>query len=293
MNLDLQCPVEHAQDLSVEEFNSKYFNPQKPVLIKGLANMQPAGEKWTIDWFKASMGDIEIAVFDNREKRHIYSTTVDPDFKMPFGEFLDLIIKDEPCPIRMFRYNLYKKNPELKKDFSCPEYINKGVMKNMGFMFLGGKDTDVRLHYDVDMSNVLLTQIYGRKRVLLFPPDQGKFLYKVPFNTHSVANLKNPDPANWPGLKHARGYEIIQEPGDGLFMPSGYWHYNTYLEGGISVAYRRMAHTLTGKLQGLSFVAFTMPYDKVMNALLGKRWFERKKRKCISLVNKAIERHVA
>ena len=100
--------------------------------------------------------------------RH-YSTTVNPDMKMDFGEFLDLITKDEPSTIRMFRYNLYKQNPILRKDFSCPSFIKRlNPMRRFGFMFLGGKDTDVRLHCDVDYSNVLLTQFYGRKKVILF-----------------------------------------------------------------------------------------------------------------------------
>jgi len=189
----------------------------------------------------------------------------------------------------MFRYDLYKHKPALKDDFSCPAFINSGPMKSLGFMFLGGKDTDVRLHYDVDYSNVLLTQITGTKRVVLFAPDQSKYLYKVPFNTHSLVDLKEIDFDKWPGLKQAKGCEVIQEPGDGIFMPSGYWHYNTYLEGGISVAYRKMAPTLKGKLKGLSFILFTMPYDKIMNKILGKSWFEKKKEMCVRGVARSIE----
>src|SRR5690554_4690826 len=126
MNLTLECAVENAAELSQKDFREKYFIPQKPVLLKGLAKLQPAGDKWSIDWFKHEMGDLEIAVFDNSEKRHIYSTTVDPDFKMPFKKFLDTISKDEPSTIRMFRYNLFKQRPELRKDFACPSFINKG-----------------------------------------------------------------------------------------------------------------------------------------------------------------------
>mgnify|MGYP001148324778 FL=1 len=154
LNLPLQCAVENAAELSQEDFMKKYFIPQKPVLLKGLAKLQPAGSKWTINWFKETMGDLQIAVFDNNESRHVYSTTVDPDFKMPFKKFLDIIDTPEPSSVRMFRYDLYKQNPALKKDFSCPSFINKGIFKSLGFMFLGGKDTDVRLHYDVDYSNV-------------------------------------------------------------------------------------------------------------------------------------------
>ena len=293
LDLSLTCAEENAATLTFKDFNNKYLKPQKPVLLKGLANLQPAGKKWTIEWFKKTMGDLEIAVFDNSVQRHVYSTTVDPDFKMSFSDFLDIISRDEPSTIRMFRYNLYKQNPSLKSDFSCPSFINYGPMRKFGFMFLGGKGTDVRLHYDVDYSNVLLTQICGHKRVILYPPDQGKFLYKVPFNTHSLVDLKNPDFNKFPALRFAKGYEIIQEPGDGLFMPSGYWHYNTYLDGGISVAFRRLAHSPAGLLKGIRFVTSTMPYDKIMNKLFGPAWFKRKQNICIAKGAKVVAEMVA
>ena len=145
LDLSIHCPVEQAKDLSYKDFMQKYFIPQKPVLLKGLADLQPAGKKWTIDWFKETMGDYQISVFDFNKPHHKYSTVVDPDSKMLFRDFLDLISRDEPSSIRMFRYDLFKQNPALRKDFSCPSFINKGIMKRFGFMFLGGKDADVRL----------------------------------------------------------------------------------------------------------------------------------------------------
>ena len=290
MELDLsqECAVEDAATLTQEAFERKYFRPQKPVLLKGLANLQPAGKKWTIDWFKETMGDLEIAVFDNSEKRHVYSTTVDPDLKMPFREFLDIISNPEPSSIRMFRYNLFKQNPALRKDFACPSFFRWNIMRRFGFMFLGGKDTDVRLHYDVDMSNVMLTQISGTKRVILFGPEHTPYLYKVPFNTHSLVDVKNATEEEFPGLKYVQGMSILQEAGDGLFMPSGWWHYNTYLEGGISVAYRKPARTLGKLLKGIVFLVFTLPTDKILNKIIGKSWIQKKDRWCRNSVEKTI-----
>ena len=71
------------------------------------------------------------------------------------------------------------------------------------------------------------------------------------------------------------GPEIIQEAGDGVFMPSGHWHYNTYLSGGISVAFRKLAVTPKGLLKGIRFMTVTMPFDKTMNKILGNNWFKR------------------
>lgn len=289
-DLSLHCAVEDASELSKEHFLKKYFLPQRPVLLKGLARLQPAGNKWTIDWFKKTMGDLEVSVFDNSAKRHVYATTIIPDFKMPFREFLDIISSDKPSSIRMFRYNLYKQNPALRKDFSCPSFIKDSFMNRYGFMFLGGKDTDVRLHYDVDMANVLLTQITGSKRVLLFEPKYTPYLYRVPFNTHSLLDLKNADINKFPGLRLVKGMEIVQEAGDGLFMPSGYWHYNTYLEGGISVSFRKPAHTPGLFFKGISFVLFTMPIDMILNRVLGAWWNERKDKMCRERVARNLAR---
>ena len=162
-------------------------------------------------------------------------------------------------------------------------------MRRFGFMFLGGKDTDVRLHYDVDYSNVLLTQFYGSKKVILFPPQYSKYLYKMPFNTHSLVDLKNVNFKDFPGLKHVKGYQIIQEAGDGVFMPSGHWHYNTYLTGGISVAFRKLAVTPRGLLKGIKFMTLTMPFDKTINFFFGNKWYKRKEKMCLERVAKAIK----
>ena len=288
LDLSLKCAEEHAAHLSQEDFMKKYFLPQKPVLLKGLAKLQPAGNKWTIEWFKKTMGNLDIAVFDNNEKRHVYSTTVTPDVKMPFHKFLDSISSDQTSSVRMFRYNLYKQNPDLKKDFSCPSFINKNIMKRFGFMFIGGKNTDVRLHFDVDRSNVLLTQITGSKSVVLFEPKYTPYLYRVPFNTHSLMDLKNSSEADYPGIKYVKGIKVIQEAGDGLFMPSGYWHYNTYLEGGISVAFRKLAHTPGRLLKGITFIVLTMPVDMILTRILGNKWQMYKDRLCKERVKRAI-----
>ena len=121
--------------------------------------------------------------------------------------------------------------------------------------------------------------------MVLFPPDQSKYLYQVPYNTHSLADLDHIDFEKWPGLKKAQGYEIIQEAGDGIFMPSGYWHYNTYLNGGISVSYRMLARNPLTLLKGALFMGVTMPFDKVMNKIFGKKWFDKKRQMSIDRVN--------
>ncbi|MES2762629.1 MAG: cupin-like domain-containing protein [Bacteroidota bacterium] len=285
MKINKNIPSISASD--VKEFNEKYFKPQKPVLIKGLANQYPAGTKWTIDHIKKVCGDVEVDIFDNSNTSNTSSAFTTPDLKMNFGKYVDTIIQDKPSSLRMFLFNMFKEKPELRKDFPCPD-IFKGILGKIGFMFFGSKDIKVRIHQDIDMSSVLLTQFHGRKKVVLISPKYSDLLYRLPFNTYSLVDIDKPDFEKYPGLEYVEAEEYILESGDALFMPSGYWHYITYLDGGFGVSYRKLAPTLKMKITGLLSLAFYMPFDKLMNKLFPKKWLAYKEVIAHNLANDAI-----
>lgn len=290
MSVDLSVHIDEvSKDISVEEFRRKYFNPQKPVVIRGLANLQPAGEKWTMDYFKSEMGDIEVDLYDDRNKRHKEQTTTVPDTTMPFRDYLDVINKDEPTPFRMFLFNLYKHRPQLRQEFKVPDLVSKGPLKKLGFMFFGGKDSAVRMHYDIDRSCVLLTQFLGQKRVVLFPPEYTDLLYTLPYNTHSNADIDNPDYEKQPGLKYVKGIEVILDHGDAVFMPSGWFHFNTYLNGGMGVSYRQMSPRFNDRMIGAKNLTVMMNFDKLMQFVARDWWYKHKVKLGEKRVARAIE----
>lgn len=266
--------IDVVTGITEKEFKQKYLRPQVPVLLKGFANETSAGKKWTIDYIRQECGSIMVDVFDNSNSNK-ESAYTHPDLKMPFADYVNSIIKDEPSTLRMFLFNMFKEKPSLRKDFPCPK-IMKGILGKMGYMFFGAKGIKVRIHQDMDMSNVLLTQFHGRKKVVLISPKYSDLLYRLPYNTHSLVDLDKPDYKKYPGLKYIETSECVLEPGDALFMPSGYWHFITYLDGGFSVSYRKMAQSLHFKIKGLLSVFVYMPFDKLMNKLLGHRWLTYK-----------------
>ncbi|HOZ88502.1 MAG TPA: hypothetical protein PL029_12135, partial [Bacteroidia bacterium] len=69
-----------------------------------------------------------------------------------------------------------------------------------------------------------------------------------------------------------------------------YWHFITYLDGGFSVSYRKMAKSLRAKIQGVLSLCVYMPYDKLMNRLLGDLWLVRKEHLAEIKANKAIQK---
>ncbi|MDH4090410.1 MAG: cupin-like domain-containing protein [Cyclobacteriaceae bacterium] len=288
MDIQTPVPVVDGTTMTRKEFSNKFYEPQKPVVLRGLWKQYPAYTKWTMEFFKKTMGNVEVGLFGNR-KEDISKTLQVPNATMRFDEYLNLI-EHEPTDLRLFLFPIFKHKPELLKDFDYPD-IAKGYIK-IPFMFFGPPKAIVRMHQDIDMSNVFLTQFHGRKRVVLFPPDQSELLYRLPFNVHSTVDVDNPDYASYPGLQYAKGMSTILEHGDTLYMPSGYWHHIEYLDGGFALSVRTFAHSLPMKFGGIWNLTVQRTTDNVMRKLNEEKWFEYKKKLARNRANRAMRRLV-
>ena len=284
--MDLSLKIDTLTGIDKETFTTKYLNPQKPFVIRGLVKQTPAHKKWCLDYIKTKLGDVEVDVYDNTIKTNTAYTH--GDLKMRFSDFVEIIRKKEPTSYRLFLFDGFKHSPELRQEFPCPSFFN-GILGKIGFMFFGGQSTKVRMHFDIDMSNVLLTQFEGKKRVVLFSPEYHDLLYRTPLNTFSAVAIDHPDFQKYPALKYVKGYDIMLEEGDSLFMPSGYWHYITYQEGGFGVSYRKMAHNLNLKYQGVSNLTYRLWLDKIMSATLKNKWLAYKTKIAFQRADKALK----
>ena len=159
-------------------------------------------------------------------------------------------------------------------------------------MFFGGKNSKVRIHQDMDWSNVFLTQLYGRKEVVLFHPKYSKLLYRYPFGVHSSVDIENPDYEKYPGLKYVKGFHCILQPGDTLYIPSGYWHYIKYLDGGYAINQRALSPHPLRWIIGFWHVAVLSNIDDIMRYLFGESWFNLKRERSKNMAKKELERLV-
>ena len=271
--LELQ-PVERRSGLTRETFAHDYLQPMKPVVFTDLTANWPARKRWTIEHFKKEYGHLRVPVVSNNYSKpgKGYMT---PDRVISFREFLE-ILESGPNDLRIFLWNIFRAAPELRQDFSIPD-IADGFVDELPFMFFGGEGSHVALHYDIDMSHVFLNQIHGRKRVVLFPHDQSRNLYQHPFTVASYVDLNQPDYDKYPALARARGYEVMLQPGESLFMPSGYWHYIEYTDGGYSISLRAF-DSYPARMRGLANIARHYVVDKGLNRLMGPSWRKMKER---------------
>jgi ribosomal protein L16 Arg81 hydroxylase len=211
-----------------------------------------------------------------------------PVKEVPFAEYLDMILRKEVSDLRIFIFNLFKLEPGLLEDFDFPPIMD-GYLKDHPYLFFGCGGSDVRMHYDIDLSNVFITQFHGTKRITLFEQDQSKYLYKYPFTTHSAVDMSNIDYDKYPALKYAQGYQCDLKHGETLFMPSGIWHYIQYIDSSFSLSLRTLSPSRLGQIQGAYNIFVVRKLDEFLSKYYKNSWSDYKLRKAIEQTNEIIQ----
>ena len=282
--------VDTVDSIAAEDFKKNYYNPMKPLVIKNLSKEWPAYKKWTWDYFIDIVGDKEVGVYNNI-KSDAYTPINTADAYMKFGEYLKKV-KAGPLDLRIFLFNIFQHAPKIVTDFTWPESLMKGFVKKYPMLFVGGQGSVTHIHFDIDMSHILHTQFIGRKRVLLFPYEEQHKLYRKPWEVLSLANFANYnedfDYESFPAVKLAKGYEVILEHGDTLFMPAGYWHHMEYLEGGFAMSLRALQSGIGGKLMGIWKLIGMRNIDTLMKKTAPRWWYNRKRRKLYELASREL-----
>lgn len=281
--------VESISGISTTDFVSNYLNKGKPIILRDFINQDcPAMKHWNYSYFKEIAGD-HIVDLHGSEDSSMDRAASAPIKKMKLSEYLDFI-ENNPTDLRIFLFNLLKIKPELVKDIHYNDVTGGKVIKWLPYLFFGGEGSSTRNHFDIDMSHVFLSQFKGTKKIWLFPLEQSDYLYKLPYNFHSSANLKNPDYIKFPALKYLLGFEAEIKEGETLFMPSGFWHYIQYATEGYSVSVRALPSKPMDRWRGFRNLVITRHFDNSMRKVFKDRWFQYKVEKANKRADIAVKK---
>lgn len=125
--------IPRVQNISKEDFVTRYVKPQKPVVIERLIEDWPAFDKWSLDYIQEIAGDKTVPLFDNRPISSKYKFN-EPHLEMKMADYIDLL-KSEPTKYRIFLYHILKEVPSLQKDFQFPK-IGLKILKQLPMLFL-------------------------------------------------------------------------------------------------------------------------------------------------------------
>lgn len=277
--------IPRVSTISRADFVKHYLNPQLPVVVEKLTQDWPAYDKWNLQYIKRIAGDKTVPLYDDRPVKH------DEGFnqahaEMKMADYVDLL-EEKPTNFRIFLYNVIKEVPVLRGDYKFPD-LGLKLIKGLPMMFFGGASSKVFMHYDIDYTNILHFHFHGTKRCIIYGPDQGKYLYKVPHAliAREDIDFSNPDLEKWPALQHAQGYVCDLKHGEMLYMPEGYWHYMHYITPGFSISLRSYPRKLKNLTRALYNLLFMRYYDNFMRKHKGQAWIDYKNEQAVIITNK-------
>lgn len=263
----------YIEELETTEFQENYLKKEEPVMVKNFVSKQIFFQKWTPDFLTEKYGEKMVGIFDDAVPREGRSYKR-PDKYITFKEFLNGITNGNK-KYRLFLFNLFRIAPELRQDLEFPK-LKTFFLTKLPYTFFGSKGSITRIHQDMDFSNVFLLQIHGRKKVILISPDQSDLLYRLPFNVHSEINILKPDYEKYPALKYVRATEYLLQPGDLLFIPSGWWHHIEYIDGGYSISLRSLSRKPGNIWRGIVHIMLLTHLDDLFLKIFGKYWYHFK-----------------
>jgi len=283
-------PIDVVDDITKEDFFEKYLKPRKPVVIKNMARKWPAYQKWTMEYMKQSVGDVEVPLYDSSKADPAAPINASAA-KMKFGDYIDLIEK-EPTDLRIFLFDPIKQAPKLLDDYIFPKDLMGGFLDKYPNMFFGGKGSVTFLHFDIDMAHIFHTHFNGRKHVLLFDYKWKDRLYQIPYATYALEDydIENPDFTNFPALDGVEGIECFLEHGDTLFMPTGWWHWMKYLDGSFSISLRAWDKSWAVKAHSLWNLTVQRNFDNFMKKNFKAKYMIWKEKKAIERANYALKK---
>ena len=283
-------PIDVVEDITQEEFRKKYLIPRKPVVIRNMAKSWPAYQKWTMEYMKETVGDVEVPLYDSSKADPAAPINASAA-KMKFGDYIDLIQR-EPTDLRIFLFDPIKSAPKLLEDYLSPKELMGGFLDKYPNMFFGGKGSVTFLHYDIDMAHIFHTHFNGRKHILLFDYKWKDRLYKIPYATYALEDydISNPDFEKFPALDGVEGIECFLEHGDTLFMPTGWWHWMKYLDGSFSISLRAWDKSWAVKAHSLWNLTVQRNFDNFMKRKFKKKYMDWKEKKAVERANYALKK---
>uniref|UniRef100_A0A224Z6E8 tRNA wybutosine-synthesizing protein 4 n=1 Tax=Rhipicephalus zambeziensis TaxID=60191 RepID=A0A224Z6E8_9ACAR len=234
-------------DVDEETFRSEIFPRREPAVLRGVP-VGPCTSLWNKEYLCAQGGsrDVKVHVSPHRHmdfihKNFFYRT-------LPFCELVERASSSKNTNFFISETEFYylrtlgsdsrrepadigAQFPELAKDVTLPKWFPDEALFS-SVLRIASPQLSLWTHYDV-MDNFLI-QVKGKKKAVLFHPNDFEYLY-IQGDKSLVLDVECPDLEKFPKFQKATRYEAMLTSGDILFIPALWFHNMTALDFGIAV----------------------------------------------------------
>ncbi|UVO55320.1 cupin-like domain-containing protein [Sphingomonas sp. SUN039] len=228
----------HYREIDRQTFLDRHYATNRPALLKGVVAHWPAVPRWSPDYLRRTIGDRPVEFQGDRRDDPRFELDKDAHRRTaPFTAYLDMVEAEEAGNNAYI--TAYNSGPNaealapLMPDIGTLEaFLNPADPGSKGMLWIGPAGTFTPLHHD--LTNNLLIQITGRKRVVLVSPEDTPKLY----NEHHVFSRVGDLEGNLDAFPYTAAVTPLVadlEPGDALFIPIGWWHQVRALDFSVSI----------------------------------------------------------
>uniref|UniRef100_A0AAG5DBU8 Jumonji domain-containing protein 4 n=1 Tax=Anopheles atroparvus TaxID=41427 RepID=A0AAG5DBU8_ANOAO len=243
-----------AENLTYADFFTRYLQPNRAVIITSIANDWECFNRWInrtsvpprldVKYLKETLSNVPVPVADC-EKQYYNSHEKG---ELQLHDFLEnwASIDDESAPNEKTAsrnryylkdwhlrstvpgYDFYQTPPFFASDWLNEYLVEKGT-DDYRFVYMGPKGTWTGFHADVFGSYSWSVNVFGQKLWYLLPAGEEQKLWDTLRNLPFMVSEKLLHEAE------VKYYTILQQPGEAIFVPSGWYHQVLNVEDAISV----------------------------------------------------------
>ncbi|KAJ1910035.1 hypothetical protein H4219_006294 [Mycoemilia scoparia] len=239
---------ERQESISVEDFAENYLKLNKPVLIGLSATSEwRARKEWVVatkdkatghinetpnyDALLELFGDHTVTVAHCNQKYFSDQERTDMKFKNFINKIKNkqegsmttqLYCKDWHFVLEKPEYVAYTTPAQFSSDWLNIYCQSKPNPDDFRFFYMGDDRTWTPFHQDVYSSYSWSANICGEKHWTFILPGQNHLFTDSFGNT--IYNIHDYDKLRYPDFEKAKKIELIQRPGECIFVPSNWWH---------------------------------------------------------------------